>query len=399
MGMMPALRRLLALFAALLMIAGPAAAGDPGDKLDRIERRRAKLHAEQLALDARGKEVLELLADLDARRARAEGRVALLDRQLEHIDGRIGMVRNQLSDAQQELSVITAELLEVQADLVDQTDLFATRARAAYINGSSAYLESFLSAESFSDLVDRVVYHEAVMDADAALIDQIALLRDETAVRRDLVEERKLDIARAKLRLERDRDALARLHSQRSQVLEARQSAVAAKQAVLSTIETRKAKLAAVEAQLAADEARIRGLLQGGSYGAPTGTGQLGWPASGPVTSGYGYRTHPIFGDQRLHTGIDIGAPHGAPVFASESGTVAFVGVMSGYGNVIVVDHGGGLATTYNHLSSYSVAQGQRVARGATIGGVGCTGYCTGPHLHFEVRVNGSPVDPMPYLS
>jgi murein DD-endopeptidase MepM/ murein hydrolase activator NlpD len=99
-----------------------------------------------------------------------------------------------------------------------------------------------------------------------------------------------------------------------------------------------------------------------------------------------------------MHTGIDIGAPYGSGVFAAESGTVAFVGAMSGYGNVIVVDHGGGLATTYNHLSSFGVSRGQTVGSGATIGGIGCSGYCTGPHLHFEVRINGSPIDPMPYF-
>jgi murein DD-endopeptidase MepM/ murein hydrolase activator NlpD len=116
------------------------------------------------------------------------------------------------------------------------------------------------------------------------------------------------------------------------------------------------------------------------------------------VTSGFGYRIHPIFGTRRLHTGVDIGAPYGATVSACDSGTVAFAGVMSGYGNVIAIDHGGGFATTYNHLSGFAVQPGQSVSRGQSMGYVGCTGYCTGPHLHFEVRINGNPVDPMPYL-
>jgi murein DD-endopeptidase MepM/ murein hydrolase activator NlpD len=122
------------------------------------------------------------------------------------------------------------------------------------------------------------------------------------------------------------------------------------------------------------------------------------WPAAGPITSGFGYRIHPIFGTRTLHTGIDIGAPYGAPVVAADSGTVIYAGTMSGYGNVVMVDHGGGISTLYGHLSAFSVGNGQSVGRGTRIASVGCTGYCTGPHLHFEVRINGTPVDPMPYL-
>ncbi|HEU4480793.1 MAG TPA: M23 family metallopeptidase, partial [Actinomycetota bacterium] len=188
---------------------------------------------------------------------------------------------------------------------------------------------------------------------------------------------------------------------ERADVLAERNAVLADKRQILAKVESDKARYEALEDRLDRESSQIQALLSQGSSGSgplPTGGGQLLWPAAGPVTSPYGYRTHPIFGDQRLHTGIDIGAPYGAPVIASDAGTVSFAGVMSGYGNVIVVDHGGGLATTYNHLSSFSVGSGQSVGRGARIGSVGCTGYCTGPHLHFEVRVNGSPVDPMPYL-
>jgi murein DD-endopeptidase MepM/ murein hydrolase activator NlpD len=142
--------------------------------------------------------------------------------------------------------------------------------------------------------------------------------------------------------------------------------------------------------------------LQAATFGvsgvAPSAGGQLLWPAVGPITSPFGWRIHPIFGTRELHTGIDIGAPDGSTVSAAAAGTVEFAGTMTGYGNVLVIDHGGGLATLYGHLSFYSVAVGQVVARGEPIGNVGCTGYCTGPHLHFEVRLSGTPVDPMPFL-
>jgi murein DD-endopeptidase MepM/ murein hydrolase activator NlpD len=173
------------------------------------------------------------------------------------------------------------------------------------------------------------------------------------------------------------------------------------KQSILNQVESKKDQWQRIAEQLEQDAAQIQSLLSSGgstSSAAPGGTGQLAWPATGPITSPFGWRTHPIFGDTRFHEGLDIGAPYGAAVFAADSGTVVFAGVMSGYGNVLVVDHGGGLATAYAHLSAFQVSYGQSVARGQQIANVGCTGYCTGPHLHFEVRVNGSPVDPMPYL-
>jgi murein DD-endopeptidase MepM/ murein hydrolase activator NlpD len=116
------------------------------------------------------------------------------------------------------------------------------------------------------------------------------------------------------------------------------------------------------------------------------------------VTSGFGPRRHPISGGTRLHSGVDIGAPSGAPITAADAGVVVMAGSSGGYGNWTLIDHGGGLATGYAHQSSIGVTRGQHVSRGAVIGRVGSTGASTGPHLHWEVRVNGTPVDPMRYV-
>ena len=117
-----------------------------------------------------------------------------------------------------------------------------------------------------------------------------------------------------------------------------------------------------------------------------------------PITSSYGYRVHPIYGDGRMHTGVDFGADTGDPIYAAGDGVVASAGSLGGYGNATVIEHGGGLATLYGHQSSFLVSEGDTVTAGEVIGRVGCTGSCTGPHLHFEVRLNGDPVDPMGYL-
>jgi murein DD-endopeptidase MepM/ murein hydrolase activator NlpD len=132
---------------------------------------------------------------------------------------------------------------------------------------------------------------------------------------------------------------------------------------------------------------------------APTGSGTLTLPVAGPVTSPFGPRTSPTTGAQEFHEGIDIGAAQGTPIRAAASGTVTFAGQMSGYGNIVIVQHAGGMQTRYAHQSAMSVTAGQTVAAGEVIGAVGATGEATGPHLHFEVRLNGVAVDPAPYLS
>jgi murein DD-endopeptidase MepM/ murein hydrolase activator NlpD len=151
--------------------------------------------------------------------------------------------------------------------------------------------------------------------------------------------------------------------------------------------------LAQASAQLGAQiqSAQARGAAQGG-YSTGSGSGRLMWPVQGPITSPFGMRWG------RMHEGIDIGASYGTPIHAAGSGTVIYSGWMSGYGNLVVIDHGRGLATAYGHQSAIAAGNGQSVAQGQTIGYVGCTGHCFGPHLHFEVRVNGQPVDPLGYL-
>jgi murein DD-endopeptidase MepM/ murein hydrolase activator NlpD len=126
--------------------------------------------------------------------------------------------------------------------------------------------------------------------------------------------------------------------------------------------------------------------------------GRLAWPVNGPVSSPFGYRVHPIFGLRRLHGGIDIDSDSGTPIAAAESGLVLLAESYGGYGKAVVIDHGGGLTTLYAHQSKLAVSAGDRVERGSVIGYVGCTGFCTGPHLHFEVWEAGNRVDPMRYL-
>ena len=383
---------------AVVSLALPAVA----ESLEEIRERKERAATRAARLDARGDSLAEKVAALDAMRAEAEARVVAVKTRLSTLDKRIKEKKIQLTIAQKRMAVLTSELQEILGELGERTDVFVDRAVAAYKAGPTAAAEGVLSGQSFNDVIDRYTYYQAALDADSSIIDEIEVLRDGVEERRIEVEEREAEIAEAQMMLQADRAEVQILHDQRAAVLAERKAIVEQKNNLLAGTRAKQASYLAQVAQLEKDEAaKLAIIAQVGSTSSgplPSGGGQLLWPAAGPITSPYGYRTHPIFGDTRLHTGIDIGAPYGAPVIASDGGSVIYAGVMGGYGNTVVIDHGGGLATTYNHMGAILVSSGQTVARGSQIAEVGCSGYCTGPHLHFEVRIDGGPVDPMPYL-
>lgn len=397
---------LAVLLLCFVALAVPAFAQSLETQLEKKERRQQAAQAKVNKLGVEADRLAAKVAVLDDEASRIQNEVNGLTASMDKLNGRIAEVQADLTAAQQRLNFLNRELQGILSKLDRRTELFTDRAVAAYMAGPTSHLEGLLSSTTFNQVVDRASYYESALDADSKLVGDIELLRDETEIKRGLVEDEQARIATQKMKLEADKTELAQVLQERESVLDAQQVVVAEKERLLSGVESKKAQYQQVVAQLESDADRIQSILAARAASAapvasgalPTGGGQLLWPTNGPLTSPYGYRTHPIFGDSRLHTGIDIGAAYGAPVIAADAGVVAYVGAMSGYGNVIVVDHGGGLATTYNHLSAYSVASGQQVGRGVPIGNVGCTGYCTGPHLHFEVRVNGSPVDPVPYL-
>ena len=343
-------------------------------------------------------------------------RLAQLDDQARALDASIAAAETQTAAAQDHLDAVTTELAiarerltQVLAELEAARVRFREDAVEAYMRGGNE-LEVAVIVLEHADLGQSQLarsYAGAVLVDHQAAVDHLRLLEeDANLAERHLTESEAAaarardDLAAIEARLEADRAALTLVRDETAAQVAAQRDLVSQAQAQRAAVQQHLAELEAESARIEA-ELKRRAAEEAASRGRPPpGSGQLGWPVDPPVriTSGFGYRTHPIFGDRRLHAGIDIDKDSGDAVYASAAGRVVRAEWCSGYGNCVVIDHGNGLATLYAHLSRIQTSIGASVARGARIGEVGSTGQSTGPHLHFEVRVNGAPVDPMPYL-
>ena len=329
---------------------------------------------------------------------------------IDQVHGRLADLGTQITAEQHKIAWNQVELAQAKATLQRHTDALRRRLVDVYENGDLGYLQVLLSAHSFSEFAERwddikflIAANQQTIRARRAAEAQVALVQSE------------LESDAAALGDERDKEqhqqeALDSLAEQRRNLVavadevrskrsaavleleESSQSQESELQALI--VEKQKEEEAALEAQREA--ARRAAALAGAPAPTIGAIGDFSWPVSGPITSPFGMRLDPVSGEfTRMHTGIDIGAPFGATIGAASSGRVILAGwTDGGYGNMIVVDHGGGISSLYAHCSQVFVAVGQDVQRGQALGAVGSTGHSTGPHLHFEIRVGGQPVDP-----
>jgi murein DD-endopeptidase MepM/ murein hydrolase activator NlpD len=251
-----------------------------------------------------------------------------------------------------------------------------------------------IDASSLQDVLDQLHYLEAIARQDKRIAAAVADARDEVHIAREQTKTVRAHVHAetqvVAVRTQQQRDVKNQLLASQGRLGKSRGS----KRSQLASTREQEKKWVAEANALAAEDARIRGQLaatQGAGDTTPSSAGLI-WPVNGPVTSPFGYRWG------ALHAGIDIGVPYGTPIHAAASGTVVLAGWTGGYGNYTCIDHGGGLATCYAHQSSYAVSAGAQVSQGQVIGYVGNTGHSFGAHLHFEVRINGNPVDPLGYL-
>ncbi len=347
--------------------------------------------------------VLDRLDEVAAGKRSLDGQVAALDAD-------IAAAEAELTAASEHFGTVTADLQRAEAkfDATDgdltgaRTDL-TERAVRAYVHQPTAQLASLLlERQSFRELAAARDFLSSVVDAQARSVERYRRLRGDIDAERQSLATLQADMSAQRDVVALHRDELLRVRGRQDELRAKASVEQGRQQALLRDVRSRVKEFEGEIAALKKESDNIASLLRtrqaAQQKAAPSGKGALATPVAGAVTSTFGARLHPIFQTMRMHAGTDFAASVGTPVKAAADGVVVAAGTRSGYGETVILDHGNNLATLYGHLSRVGIADGAKVTRGQVIGFSGSSGYSTGPHLHFEVRVSGNPVDPLRYL-
>lgn len=375
------------------------------NEIDTLKKQRDKIAEEKAAQQA-------IVDELEAQHA------SVLERKLA-LDERNGYTLEQMELNEQEIALYD-RMIEEKADELEaakaleeqQLERYRSRVRAMEENGSLNILSLIFNSGSLGELLTAIDDMGEIMESDRRLEEEYIAARENTERVKEEYEEYKaeLEAKQAALRaeqteLQRQIDEASDLITQLLADIEGNAEELARLQADQDATQREIDQMVAALEEQRRQEAAANNPGGGGSNsggGSVTGTGSFGWPVPSCtyITSKFGPRYHPVTGAyQSSHAGLDIGASYGAAIVASDSGTVTCAGVKGGYGSCVMIDHGNGYYTLYGHMSSISVSLGQSISKGDTIGYVGDSGITTGPHLHFEIRVNGVCTDPAPWFS
>jgi murein DD-endopeptidase MepM/ murein hydrolase activator NlpD len=396
-------RRFALCLVCLLCLAAPAAGQDAYDEKQDVDARLAEVRGKLAEIESREQAITAQLGAVS-------GEILALERQVGDVSSRLSALEHDLALHRRKLARIT-ELYELQTRRLTflrrqySTALGRLNRRivALYEYDDPDAFEVLVSAASFSDVLEQLDFIRSIGKQDREISRSVGHARNEMRVLRKRTRATKKRVATVTqviaVRTAQQRALRERLVARKSGLELAR----GVKEGALASLQSSHREYAGEAAALAAQSSELAARIQAAQVspertsaslaidGTASASG-LTWPVSGPVVSPFGIRWG------RMHEGIDISAGSGTPIAAAAAGTVISVGYMGGYGNLVVIDHGGGLATAYAHLSGFGVGSGQSVSQGQVVGYVGCTGHCYGPHLHFEVRVNGAAVDPLGYL-
>jgi len=319
----------------------------------------------------------------------AQSRLDALRRNVRVTDAQIKGNEIKIRQAREQLQTLNTKLQELEYDLNKRRG--ATTSRLQYLQRQQLqrWWVTLLSSQDLNQFADRRRQIERIYDRDRKLLGDLTQRSNQVEKQRNQIVAQKNEIELL----------TQKLKYQKSNI----ESEAVAQQNTINRLKSDRQALSQAEDRLAEDSRRLSQIILSkvqpyDGLILPPGTGQLMYPTIGPVTSNFGWRTHPILGTERFHAGIDFGADYGSLIYASEQGRVIYADWYGGYGNAVIVDHGNGMTTLYAHCSDLYVKDGDVVAKGQPIAAVGSTGFSTGPHLHFELRANGEPIDPAAYL-
>lgn len=387
---------------AIVAGAGGIASSAPADDKAEVDRRLQEARERLQAQRDRESVLTDEVQGYTDRIAQLEARLAPLRERSARLDAELAALRERLDALTSRLALEQERLARAQAALERRQELLGRRLRQLYARGTPDPLVVLMQSGSLREAVETADVLEGIAARDGDLAESVGRYADETRETRDAIAQVRADVARSEARaeeaavearavkadLEEQRAAVGRVFAQRDALLDAVVGDRREIEAETRNLEERSAALANRIREAQGLPAAPSGTV---AVGAPSSAG-LTWPVQGTITSGFG----PRWG--RMHEGLDIAGASGTPIAAAKAGTVIFAGWSGGYGNMVVLDHGGGLSTAYPHLSSISVSVGQGVGQGSVVGGMGTTGNSTGVHLHFEVRVGGAAVNPLGYL-
>jgi len=388
----------LAIWVALPLVSS----ADPQADVDRLQ---GKIDSKQNQLDRVNGRAQILTSDITAftRRIDAlQGTVDALQRRQDAIQRDLDEKRGELLRTQDELRIVRARLARLRVRLRDARETLAARLVEVYKSDEPDIVSVVLDSDGFAELLENGAYLQRIGEQDRRIITAVRAAKAEaaTATRRlsalerrqqaitDAIYERRNEVARARIAVEGKRDAIGRVRADKRRLLRSVKESAGELHEDIKALQAQQAK---IEKKIQAAQNPTSTATSGGAV---AGNGRFIWPVNGPITSPFCESRS----WENCHPGIDIAVPEGTPVHAGGSGTVIMAGYNGGYGNYTCIDHGGGVSTCYAHQSSIQVSVGQHVSQGQVIGLSGNTGFSTGPHMHFEVRVNGAVTNPLNYL-
>ncbi len=349
-----------------------------------LKKKQSSLSRSLSKVKTKRNELRSQLRHKKAAAGNAMDQVHAVDQQMNVLNSRLDRTASELAKSKKEQAQLTNELEEQTRKLDAVKEKVAKRLRAMYVQGEVAPISILAESKSVSDLAARKALLQRIASRDRELFSEVRVLRDSVLSKKQQSDLNVARIAELVKKQQQEMKELQRVRDQKKQIfaqLKAEEDKIEAQLEEMARESNR------LEAQIAAIQARTSGST-------PIFRGRFIAPVSGRMSSGFGTRVHPITGKRKAHTGVDIAAPSGTTIKAAGGGKVITSSYLRGYGNTVVIDHGGGISTLYAHCSRLYVSVGDTVKQGQKIAAVGSTGLSTGPHLHFEVRVNGKPVNP-----